>query len=53
MPLKIDLEREFFRAAKDVGTYSKAKKQFMARIKQISEMWIDDKLRTGVLGLRK
>lgn len=53
MPPKIDLEREFFKTAKDIDTYSKAKKQFMKKIKQISESWIDNKFRLGVLGLKK
>lgn len=51
MPLTIDLEREFFKAAKEFGTYSTAKRQFMKQVKQISETWIDDKFRLGVLGL--
>ena len=53
MSPSIDLEREFFKAVKDIDTYSKARKQFMKKIKQISEEWIDDKFRLGVLGLKK
>ncbi len=49
----VDLEREFFKAAKDIDTYSKARKQFMKRIKEISDKWIDDKFRLGILGLKK
>jgi hypothetical protein len=52
MPPTIDLEREFFKAVKDIDTYSKAKKQFMAKIKEISESWIDRKFCLGVLGLK-
>lgn len=53
MPLIIDLEREFFKAAKDLETYDEVKEQFLAKIKQISEQWINDKFRLGILGLKK
>lgn len=52
MPVIIDLESEFFKAAKDLESYSKARKQFIKRIRQISKEWIDDKLRLGILGLK-
>ncbi len=51
--MKIDMEREFFKAAKNVETYSEAKKQFMARINEISEEWINKKSRLGILGLKE
>ncbi len=51
MPVIIDMEREFFKAAKDIDTYSKAKKQFLAKIKGISDKWIDRKFSIGVMGL--
>lgn len=52
MPSIIDLEREFFRAAKDINTYLEARKNFLGRVKEISESWIDNKFRLGVLGLK-
>jgi len=52
MTPKLDLEKEFFKTAKNIETYDEAKKQFLARIKQISEKWMDDKFRLGILGLK-
>lgn len=52
MPPKIDLEREFFRTAKNLETYAEARKQFLAKIKEISEDWIDRKFSLGVMGLK-
>jgi len=52
MASKIDLEREFFKAAKDLDTYRSAKKVFLSRVNQISEKWIDNKFRLRILGLR-
>lgn len=53
MPPTIDLEREFFRTAKNLETSAEAKQQFLAKIKEISEDWIDRKFRLGMLGLKK
>ena len=52
MSKKIDLEREFFKAVRDIATRKKAKEAFILRISQISEEWIDDKFRLGILGLK-
>lgn len=52
MPLKIDLEREFFKAAKNLETYDEVKEQFLIKIAQISEEWLDNKFRLGILGLK-
>ena len=53
MPPTIDLEHEFFKAAKNLATHAEAKQQFLARIRQISEEWIEDKFRLGISGLKK
>ena len=53
MPIIIDLEREFFKAVKDLETCKAAKEEFLSRINQISETWINNKFRMGVLGLKK
>ena len=53
MPPKLDLEREFFRVARDADSCTNAKKRFMERIMQISGKWVDDKLRLGILGLEE
>ena len=47
----IDFEREFFKVAKGLETKSVVKKVFVARIRQMSEDWIEDKLRRNILGL--
>ena len=52
MPLTIDLEREFFKVAKDLVTRKKVKREFVSRIKEISEEWIDNKFRLDILGLK-
>lgn len=53
MPQTIDLEREFFRIAKDLDSCNDVRGNFLNRIKQISEQWIDNKFRLGVLGLNR
>jgi hypothetical protein len=52
MPKKIDLEREFFRVAKNLETKEETKQQFLQRISELSNDWIDDKFRLGILGLK-
>ena len=52
MALKVDLEREFFKVAKNLETYDDIKQQFLARINELSEDWIDNKFRLGVLELK-
>ncbi len=48
----INLEREFFKIAKYLDNYSNTKNQFISKINKISEEWIDNKFRLGVLGLK-
>ncbi len=52
MPPKIDLEREFFRTAKNLETYKEVRKRFLAKIRELSEGWIDRKFSLGVMGLK-
>ncbi len=52
MTLKVDLEREFFKVAKNLETYEEVKKQFLERINEISDKWLDSKFRLGILGLK-
>jgi hypothetical protein len=51
--LKIDLEREFFRVAKTLETKHAVRQEFLARINELSEDWIDNKLRWDIAGLKK
>ncbi len=52
MPKKIDLEREFFKVAKNLETKEEAKQRFLQRIGELSQEWINDKFRLGILGLK-
>lgn len=52
MAKKIDLERTFFKVAKDLETYEEVKEEFIKHINEFSEKWLDDKFRLGVLGLK-
>ena len=51
MPKMIDLEREFFKVAKDLATKGETRVHFMIKINKLAEEWIDDKLRLGIAGL--
>ncbi len=53
MSLKIDLEREFFKVARDLSKEKQIKKQFLKRVNSLSEDWIENKFRLGILGLKK
>ncbi|MBU2561629.1 MAG: hypothetical protein KKD17_04980 [Nanoarchaeota archaeon] len=48
----IDLEREFFKAAKDLEKKSQVKQEFLVRVNKISEDWINDELRWDIAGLK-
>ena len=52
MPLTIDLEREFYKVAKDLLKREEVKKEFVSRIKKLSEDWIDNKFRLDIAGLK-
>ena len=52
MAATINLEREFFRIAKDLDNYTDIKDNFLSRITQISKEWIDEKFRLGICGLK-
>ena len=52
MSLNIDLECEFFKAAKELEKKSEVKQEFMVRIHKISDKWIDNKLRWDIAGLK-
>lgn len=47
----LNLEREFFKVAKDLEKKSEVKPLFMKKITEHSEEWIDDKLRLNFIGL--
>ncbi|MBU2561634.1 MAG: hypothetical protein KKD17_05005 [Nanoarchaeota archaeon] len=53
MSLKIDLEREFFKAARDLEKKSEVKREFMTRTQKLSEDWIDNKLRWDIACLKE
>jgi len=52
MSLNIDLEREFFKAAKDLEKKVEVRQEFLVRVNKISEDWIDNKLRWDIAGLK-
>ncbi len=49
MGKRIDLEREFYIVARDLKSEKEARKKFVKRIKSLSEEWIDNKYRLGVM----
>lgn len=49
----IDLEREFFKIAKNLNKYKYAREQLLKRVVDISGKWLDNKFRLGVLGLKE
>lgn len=49
----INLEREFFRIAKDIESKKEVKKQFLNQINNLSEEWINNKFRFRISGLKK
>ena len=53
MTPRLDMEREFFKAVKDCESYDEAREQFMTRMKNISENWIDIKLMMNIKGLKR
>ena len=53
MSVIIDLEREFFKVARDIDKYKDAKEQLLKRVTAISEEWLDNKFRLGILGLKE
>ena len=53
MPPKIDLEREFFKAAKDVETYKEVKVKLSKRMIEILEDFMEYKQRQDILGLQE
>jgi hypothetical protein len=48
----VDFEREFFKVARDLETKDEARQEFLKRISELSEEWIDDKLRLRIAGLK-
>jgi len=48
----IDFEREFFRIARNFEIKSDVRQAFLAKIKELSEDWINDKLRWDIAGLK-
>lgn len=48
----INLEREFFRIAKDLETKEEVRKQFLNKINEMSEEWINNKFRFKIYGLK-
>ena len=53
MPSLINLEREFFRIAKDLESKREVKKQFLNQINNMSEEWINNKFRLRINGLKR
>lgn len=53
MGLKLDLEREFYQAAKNLETKSEVREEFVKRVQGLAEDWIDNKLRFVILGLKE
>ena len=49
----INLEREFFRIAKDLETKEEVRKQFLEKINNMSEEWINNKFRFRINGLKR
>jgi hypothetical protein len=49
----INLEREFFKVAKDLESKSEVKRQFLNQINNLSEDWINNKFRFRINGLKK
>jgi hypothetical protein len=48
----IDFEREFFNIAKNLESKSEVRSVFLARINELAEDWINDKLRWDIAGLK-
>lgn len=48
----INLEREFFKLAKDMESKKEVKKQFLNQINNMSEEWINNKFRFRINGLK-
>lgn len=48
----IDLEREFFRIAKDLESKEQIKKEFLNKINEMSQDWINNKFRFKINGLK-
>ena len=48
----INLEREFFRIAKDIESKKEVKKEFLNKINNMSEEWITNKFRFKIYGLK-
>jgi hypothetical protein len=53
MPKTIDLEREFFKVAKDVETYKEVKVKLSKRMREILEDFMEYKQRQDILGLQE
>ena len=48
----INLEREFFKVARDLETKEEVKREFLNKINNMSEEWINDKFRFKIYGLK-
>lgn len=48
----INLEKEFFRITKDLESKREAKQEFLKRINNLSEDWINNKFRFKIGGLQ-
>ena len=51
MPPTLELEREFFKAAKDLKYYEDVRRKFLKKVKELAEDFIDYKIRCTVSGL--
>jgi hypothetical protein len=49
----VDFEKEFFRVAKNLETKEEVRQTFLTRMTELSEDWIDDKLRRDIRGLNE
>ncbi len=52
MAKTLDLERHFFKVAKNLETRKEVKETFIKEVTEASEKWIDNKLRFRIMGLK-